>query len=151
MQSEARILVIDDDEVVRDALSMALEQEGYVVDSAANGKEAIEKSHANLYNLAIVDCRLPDVEGTKLLGKLRETEPKMRKIMLTGFPSMENAIEALNEHADAFFVKPVNIELLIKKISELLKEQKKTRTLIEYARKAMKIAEETNVTEQVTT
>ena len=52
---------------------MLLEEEGYKVDTAQNGKEAIDKSYANFYNLAIVDWRLPDIEGTVLLGKLRET------------------------------------------------------------------------------
>jgi DNA-binding response OmpR family regulator len=106
---------------------MLLEQEGYLVDTAAEGKEAITKSNNNFYNLAIVDWRLPDIEGTKLLGKLRQTTPKMRKIMLTGFPSMENAIDSVNADADAFFQKPVNANVLLNKIEELLKQQEEAR------------------------
>src|SRR4030066_370602 len=102
MVNNARILVIDDDKIIRDTLQMTLEQKGYCVDKAENGKEAIAKSHANFYNLAIVDWRLPDMEGTKLLGKLKETTPKRAKIMLTGYPSMNNAIAAVNERAVAF-------------------------------------------------
>jgi DNA-binding NtrC family response regulator len=146
MSKNARILVIDDDEIVRETLSIALEEEGYCVDTAENGKEAIEKSYANAYNLAIIDFRLPDIEGTKLLRKLKETKPKMGKIMLTGYPSMENAIAALNEHADAFFLKPVNFEVLVEKINELLKEQEETRALLEYSRKALETAQRTNST-----
>lgn len=124
----SRILVIDDDENIRDTLMLALESEGFIVDSADNGKEAIKKSFENFYNAAIVDWRLPDIEGTKLLGELKETTPKMVKIMLTGFPSRENAIEAVNNSADAFLVKPVDLECLFSKINELLKKQEKEQT-----------------------
>ena len=131
MVNNARILVIDDDKIIRDTLQMTLEQKGYCVDKAENGKEAIAKSYANFYNLAIVDWRLPDIEGTKLLGKLKETTPKMAKIMLTGYPSMNNAIAAVNERADAFFLKPIDFEVLLAKIIELLKQQKEARAFSE--------------------
>jgi DNA-binding NtrC family response regulator len=131
MVKNARILVIDDDESIRNTLAIALEQEGYCVDEAKNGKEAIAKSYANFYNLAIVDWRLPDIEGTKLLGELKETTPKMAKIMLTGYPSINNAVEAVNKRADAFLVKPVDFEVLLAKISELLKAQEQAQAFSE--------------------
>src|SRR4030066_1258144 len=131
MVNNERILVIDDDESIRKTLAIALEQEGFFVDEAENGKEAIAKSYANFYNLAIVDWRLPDIEGTKLLGKLKETTPKMAKIMLTGYPSMKNAIAAVNERAVAFFLKPIDFEVLLAKIIELLKQQKEARAFSE--------------------
>jgi DNA-binding response OmpR family regulator len=124
MTGNARILLIDDDKNIRQTLTIVLQEEGYVVDTAENGKEAVDKSFANFYNLAIVDWRLPDIEGTKLITQLKETTPKMAKIMLTGYPSMNNAIEAVNQHADAFLVKPVAVDELLKKIRELLIQQK---------------------------
>jgi DNA-binding NtrC family response regulator len=141
MSKNARILIIDDDKNVRQVLAIALEDEGYCVDTVGSGEEAVEKSYANFYNVGIIDCRLPDIEGTKLLGKLRETKPKMGKIMLTGYPSMDNAIAALNEGADAFFLKPVNPELLIEKINELVKGQEEIRALIEYGMKALEFVQ----------
>lgn len=123
MGNSLRILVIDDDKNVRESLSLSLENEGFTVDTASNGKDAISKSFENFYNLAIIDWRLPDMEGTKLLGELKETTPKMMKIMLTGFPSMENAIDAVNNCADAFLVKPVQFEQLLAKIKALIKKQ----------------------------
>ena len=120
----SKILVIDDDRVIRHTLAITLEDEGYTVDTAENGKEAIEKTNANFYNLAIVDWRLPDFEGTKLIRRLKETTPKMAKIMLTGYPSMKNAIDAVNERADAFLVKPIAINELLVKMKELLELQK---------------------------
>lgn len=123
MSNANRILVIDDDRIILETLSAALKDEGFVVDTAENGQEAISKSHANFYNLVIVDWRLPDIEGTKLLGELKQTTPKMAKMMLTGYPSMSNAVDAVNNRADSFLVKPVRIETLLEKIKELLKQQ----------------------------
>ena len=140
MDKNARILVVDDDDCIRESLAMGLELEGFCVDTAKCGVEAVEMSFANLYNLAIIDWRLPDIEGTKLLGKLRETKPKMVKILLTGYPSMQNAIAALNEGANAFFLKPVEFELLTEKIKLLLKEQEEMLELIEYARVALELS-----------
>ena len=76
---------------------------------------------------------MPDIEGTKLLGEFKETTPKMIKIMLTGYPSMNNAIEAVNKRADAFFLKPVDFEVLLIKISELLALQDQAKSLTENA------------------
>ena len=131
MEDKKRILVIDDDEVIRETLMMLLQEEGYIVDSAENGKEAIAKSFTNSYNIALVDWRLPDFEGTELLGQLKETIPKMPKIMLTGYPSMQNAVAAVNAQADAFFCKPAQTADLLEKIKELLQQQDQARELSE--------------------
>lgn len=131
MYTEGRILIIDDDETICNSLSMVLRAEGYLVDIAKTGKEAVKMSYENFYNLAIVDWRLPDIEGTELLGKINETTPKMQKIMLTGYPSMNNAIDAVNTGADAFFLKPVHIENLLEKIERLLKIQQEQKNFSE--------------------
>jgi DNA-binding NtrC family response regulator len=131
MSANARILLIDDDKNIRQTLAIVLKEEGYFVETAETGKEAIEKSFAGFYNLAIVDWRLPDIEGTVLITQLKETTPKMAKIMLTGYPSMNNAIEAVNQHADAFLVKPVDVEELLKKIRELLILQQENKEFCE--------------------
>lgn len=123
MSKRSRILVIDDDKIIRETLALCLESEGYSVDKAENGQEAIAKSYANVYNLAIIDWRLPDIEGTKLLHELKETTPKMAKIMLSGYPSIDNVVDAVNKRADCFFVKPVEFDVLLRKVKELLKEQ----------------------------
>jgi DNA-binding NtrC family response regulator len=121
--SNARILVIDDDESIRTMLALILEDEGFSIGTAQNGQEAVAKSNAEFYNLAIVDFKLPDVEGTELLLMLRETKPRMMKIMLTGYPTVQNAAEATKNGADAFMVKPADPSVLIGKIRELLKKQ----------------------------
>jgi len=125
MDKRARILIVDDDECIRKVLATILEEEGYAVDTAKNGKEAITKSRKNVYNLALMDIRLPDIEGTKLLAKVKETTPKMRKIIITGYPSVQNAIEALNKDADAYILKPFDLDKVLATIKEQLKEQKR--------------------------
>jgi len=118
-------LVVDDDENICKTLSLILESRGYKVDVAYSGEKAIEKSKAKAYNIALLDIVLPDIQGTKLLKKLRETTPKMIKIMVTGYPKLENAIEALNYNADAYMTKPVNPENLIEVIEEKLEKQRR--------------------------
>ena len=125
MGKRARIIVVDDDESIRKVLATILEEEGYAVDTARNGREAIKKTSTRFYNLALIDIRLTDMEGTKLLAKIKDTIPKMRKIMITGYPSMQNAIEALNKGAHAYILKPLDMEKVIETINKQLKEQKK--------------------------
>jgi len=123
MDKRARILVVDDDENIRNTLKPVLEEEGYVVDLAKDGYEAIAMTEQALYNIALIDIRLPDMEGVELLTRMRDTVPKMRKIMITGYPSVQNAIEAVNRKADAYLVKPVDVEKLLKTIRAHLEMQ----------------------------
>ncbi|MGB9854681.1 MAG: response regulator [Candidatus Bathyarchaeales archaeon] len=125
MKRKASILVVDDDESICKTLSLILESRGYKVDVAYSGEKAIEKSKAKAYNIALLDIVLPDIQGTKLLRKLQETTPKMIKIMVTGYPKLDNAIEALNYDADAYLIKPVNPENLIKVIEKKLEKQRR--------------------------
>lgn len=127
MGESARILVVDDDESIRKTIAAILEEKGYIVDTAENGKEAIEKSNANFYNLALIDIRLPDMEGTKLLTEMKETSPKMIKIIVTGYPSLQNAITAVNRGADGYLLKPVNIDSLLETIKRHLTKQEEAK------------------------
>jgi len=128
---KARILVIDDDEGIRKVITTALNDESYITDTASNGKEAIEKSKTNAYNLAIIDIHLPDMEGTQLLSELKETTPKMRKIIVTGFPEVQNAITAVKKGANDYITKPVKIDALINSIREQLRKQQEEKNYSE--------------------
>jgi DNA-binding NtrC family response regulator len=128
-----RLLVIDDDEVVRNNLKAILELEGYNVDTAVTGKEAVDKSNASFYNLALIDIRLPDMEGTQLLITMRDTIPKMVKIVVTGYPSLENAKDAVNMGADGYIVKPImDTNEFLKKIKEHLRKQEEAQSYDEH-------------------
>lgn len=123
MGESARILVIDDDESIREVLTAILEDEGYTVESVGTAKKAIRKTKRKIYNLALIDIRLPDMEGIKLLTKMRDTTPKMRKVIITGYPTLRNAVEAVNKGADAYIVKPFDMEKVLETIKEQLKKQ----------------------------
>jgi len=117
-----RILIVDDDESIRKVLAAVLEENGYIIDVAKNGEEAVEKTNRGFYNLALVDIRLPDIEGIKLIAMMKETTPKMRKIIITGFPSLQNAVEALNKGADVYIMKPFDMDKVLQTIKEQLKK-----------------------------
>lgn len=123
MPEEKRILVVDDDQNILKIIEKYLTLKGYSVDTAKTGKEAIEKSKNRFYNLTILDIRLPDMQGTELLTAMRDTEPRTMKIMLTGYPGYENAVKSLNKGADAYLVKPLQLEELLKVVDQKLKEQ----------------------------
>lgn len=130
MGEPPRILVIDDDKTIRLTIAALLQTEGYTVDVAETGKEAIAKSNANYYNLALIDIRLPDMMGTDLLLKLRETIPPMVKIIVTGYPALQNAIDAVNRGANAYVLKPANPEKILNTVKDWLKKQQENNTNI---------------------
>ena len=123
MDKLARIIVVDDDESIRKVLATIFEENGYTVDTAENGKQAIEKTEKNFYNLGLFDIRPPDIEGAELMAKVKDTTPRMRKIIVTGYPSLPNAVEALNKGADAYILKPFDMDKILQTIKEQLKNQ----------------------------
>jgi len=131
MGKHARILVVDDDENIRNTVNAILEDEGYIVDLAATGKEAIERTEKTAYDVALLDIRLPDVEGVELLKLIKDAVPRTRKIMVTGYPSMQNAVAALNKKADAYLVKPVDVEKLLSTVKEQLELREEERAYSE--------------------
>lgn len=124
---QAKILIIDDEESIRKSLAAVLEEKGYLVDMAENGQVAVEKSKTKAYNLALIDMRLPDMEGTDLLTAIKENTPDMVGIIVTGYPSLQNAIEAVNKDADGYVVKPFAIDVLLDMVKKHLKIQQETR------------------------
>ncbi len=131
MDKNAKVLIVDDDENIRNTMKTILEDEGYIVDLAATGSEAIQKTQETAYNIALLDIRLPDIEGVELLKLMKDATPRTRKIMVTGYPSMQNAIIALNKNADAYLIKPVNVEKLLNTVKEQLKLQEEERKFSE--------------------
>jgi len=128
---QARILIIDDDETIRKSIASVLKNKGYLVDSAESGQAAIGKSETEIYDLALIDIRLPDMDGVQLLTAMKETTPEMVKIIITGYPSLQNAMEAVNRGADGYIVKPVKMDELLKTVEEHLKKQREARKYTE--------------------
>ena len=131
VEKKKSILVVDDDKAILKYAKGILELEGYDVDVAETGFDAMEKSSTRFYNLVLLDIMLPDIQGTELLTKMRRTTPKMMKVMVTGFPSFDNAVEALNMGADAYLLKPVELEELLSVVKEKLYEQEEAEKMSE--------------------
>jgi len=131
LNKDVRIIIVDDDENIRKTMKTILEDEGYVVDLAVTGNEAIKMTHETAYNIALLDIRLPDMEGVELLKLMKDNVPRTRKIMVTGYPSMQNAISALNKNADAYLIKPVDVEKLINMIKKQLQLQEEEKNFSE--------------------
>ena len=121
MEKKKSILIIDDDKSILRFFSLILQKEGYETNTAETGEEAIEKISERSYDLALIDVKLPDMDGMDLLKTINSTNPKMIKIVITGFASIENGVKALDSNADAYLVKPVKPEELIRIITEKLK------------------------------
>ena len=117
------ILVVDDDAEVRKTLSSILSKEGYSVETAENGKQATKISEKSRFDIALIDIKLPDMEGTELLHRLKENQPHMVKIVITGFPTLENAMKTVNEGADGYILKPFDVEKLLEMIRKHLKRE----------------------------
>jgi DNA-binding NtrC family response regulator len=110
-----KILVVDDEEIIRDSLFYILEKEGYEVDKAENGKTAYDKMIANHFDLVITDIEMPVMRGTELLEKIKTLNVQTSVIVITAFGSLETAITALRNGASDYILKPVEFdELLIK-------------------------------------
>ena len=123
LSEKTKVIIIEDDESILNSLKEILMSEGYEVDTATDGEEGIKKCKANLFDLALLDIKLPGMNGTKVLEILHEEFPEMIKIMITGYPSLENAVASLKRGADAYLMKPVNPSSLLKVINEKLSER----------------------------
>lgn len=122
-QRSHRILIIDDDTEILRVFSKILQLEGYITDTAASGEEALNMAKSSFFDVFLIDIRLPDMEGTEILAELQQSDPTSVKIMVSGQPSTEHAIKALNAGANAFFTKPVDFNILIKNIKDRLQER----------------------------
>lgn len=118
------IMVVDDDPKMRELLTSILENAGYIVETVSDGKGAIKACKKSPIDVALIDIELPDTKGTRLLSILKEMQPKMVNIIITGHPSIENAVIAVNRKADGYLLKPFNPEDLLKMVERLLAEKK---------------------------
>jgi PAS domain S-box-containing protein len=119
-----RILIVDDDEGTRKTLALILHKKGYETETAATGQEALEKARERNFNLALLDIRLPDMEGGDLIAPLREMQPDLAVIMVTGHASVGTAVQALNAGASGYVTKPVNVDELLAMAREALEKQR---------------------------
>jgi PAS domain S-box-containing protein len=123
MEQKARILIVDDDDSIRKSLALILSKTGYITDTAATGQEALLKAQQQFFNLALLDIRLPDIEGVALLTPLKEIHPDMVLFIVTGYASLKTTLEALNNGASSYLIKPMNVDEMLAKIKDALEKQ----------------------------
>lgn len=121
LKAKKHILVVDDDKSILRTFTRILQKKGYEIDVAETGREAIEKTKNAKFDMALIDIRLPDMDGTDLLSKIQPFTPETIKILITGFPSVESGLKAVDEGADAYLVKPVKPEELLALIEEKIR------------------------------
>jgi response regulator RpfG family c-di-GMP phosphodiesterase len=119
-----RILVVDDETVIREILSDFLSSEGYVVRTAEDGQAAIEELTARPYNLVISDLKMPNFSGLELLEKIGEHKLDVITIIMTGFGTVETAIEAMKKGAYDYILKPFKVEEVMHVVQRGLEKQR---------------------------
>lgn len=124
MQEKESILIVDDDEGTCRSLTLIFSKKGYGTQTAGTGREAIEKAQGGLFNLALLDIKLPDMEGVELIAPLKEMHPDIVVIMMTAYASLETAVRALNEGASAYIYKPLNMDAVLAAVREALEKQR---------------------------
>ncbi len=118
-KNAARILVVDDEENARLALTRLLSKEGFLVDSVANGFEALNYLRQQAVNIIVTDINMPEMDGISFLRELNKNFPKTNVIMITAYGGVESYLEAMNLGAFEYINKPVKIDelkLILKKV-----------------------------------
>lgn len=119
MTSKAKILVVDDDDGIRESLSLILKKRGYLAESCACGKDAIEKLENSSYDILLTDLKMPEMTGIELLKTAAKLNPSMGAIIMTGFGEINTYLEAMDLGAAEYLNKPVKseeLELIIEKV-----------------------------------
>ncbi len=117
---KAKILIIDDEDNHREGLMMLLEAKGYNVFGASNGKQALDLLEDQVFDLIITDYKMQQMDGMRLLKVIRKDFPSIKVIMITGFGSIEHAVEAMQSGAINYITKPVQPQKLLKIIENSL-------------------------------
>lgn len=122
MAEKNKILVVDDEDALRTVLSSELVSEGYDVQTAADGDEAIADLAKHEYDLILLDIKMHRVNGFEVLKFVKEKHPKTKVVMLTGFADLKNALESKKLGAEDFVSKPYDLVDLLTTIERVLNE-----------------------------
>jgi DNA-binding NtrC family response regulator len=106
----ARVLVVDDERSILQLLKEALTNWGYQVTTATSGREAVEALRTSLFHIAITDIRMPDMSGLDLLREIKKLDDAIEVVVMTGYPAISSAVEALKEGAYDYLSKPVMLD-----------------------------------------
>jgi len=117
-----KILVIDDEAIVRASCDRALGNEGYEIKMASSGQEGLDFLEKEPFNIVLLDLKMPDIDGIDVLNKITGTWPDTKVIMITGYSTVETAVQALRLGAYNFIEKPFTPDTLITAVKEALEK-----------------------------
>ena len=120
------ILLVDDDDTLRQSLLMLLQSEGYTVSEASHGQEAIDKAREHYFDLVLCDVRMPGIDGIETINQLKESIADAHFIVMTGYASEDAPIKALRLGVDDYISKPFDIPTFLEKLRALARRRKKT-------------------------
>jgi DNA-binding NtrC family response regulator len=110
MKKLGRVLVVDDEENIREVLSNYLESMNYEVQTAEDGQDALDKYRKGEFDLIISDLLMPNIDGLELLKRIRNIDKEVIFLMITGYPSIETAVDAIKKGAYDYITKPFHME-----------------------------------------
>ena len=119
----ARILIVDDEAVIRDGLKRVLEGESFVVETCSSGYSAIEIMQRREFDLIITDLKMPGMSGIEVLKSVRTLQPDIPVILITGYASIDTAVEAMKNGAADYISKPFAPDLLLEKVRNALNQR----------------------------
>jgi two-component system response regulator HydG len=134
MPEKARVLVIDDDRGHAEAAAESLERAGYACSVAATGTEGLRAVEADSFDLVLTDLVMRDLSGIDLVRRVKARSPETEVIVMTGYPSYETALEAMNEGAYDYLNKPIDLNILRAKMRKALEKQRLVRSNVELRR-----------------
>jgi DNA-binding response OmpR family regulator len=114
------VLIVEDETIMRDSLRDWLKEEGYEVDTAESGEEALQKIGETEFGVAVLDLKLPGKDGLEVLREATAQNPKLKGVIITAYPSLKTAVEAIKIGAVDYIVKPFAPDVLEKAIEEVL-------------------------------
>jgi len=117
---EERILVVDDDRVIRDGLQRILEAEGYVVETLSGGRQAVDRLEEADFDLIITDLKMPGMSGLEVLQAIKSEHPDLPVILITGYAAIDNAVEVMKSGAADYLAKPFANDEIIHKVRKSL-------------------------------
>jgi two-component system response regulator PilR (NtrC family) len=119
-----KILVVDDEDIIRESLSFILHKEGYIVEEAPNGKIAFDKIIENYFDIVITDIEMPVMRGIELLEKVSSFNTQTAFIVITAYGSLDTAIKALRSGASDYLLKPIEFDELLFKVKKIVETKK---------------------------
>jgi len=142
---EERILIVDDEEMICDMLSRRLTQEGFFCVTARNGKEALNHFYKDAFSLIISDIKMPEMDGIELLKKVKAIHPKMIVIIVTAYPEIDMAVEAMRVGAYDFIIKPADLDLVMLSVKRALEKKRLEEEVEIYHKNLERLVEERTV------